>query len=185
MKVCFVTTGATAPFTGLIEAVLQQKTINALVSDGYTHLLVQYGTAKSIFESRVSEIQTSDRGLIISGIDFDPSGLQAQFQLVYKTNGLAISHAGSGSILEAMRFGVALIVVPNTKLLDNHQEELADALEKSGYLLKGDDRDLAPAIVKSQEFKRRMAQFPPITSGKHRETKTMNNIMDETMDFLD
>ena len=94
MKVCFVTTGATAPFTGLIEAVLQQKTIDALASDGYTHLLVQYGTAKSIFESRVSEIQTSDGGLIISGIDFDPSGLQAQFQLVYKTNGLAISHAG-------------------------------------------------------------------------------------------
>lgn len=90
MKVCFVTTGATAPFTGLIEAVLQRSSIDALLSEGYTHLLVQYGTARDVFENRVSEVP----GLIISGIDFDPNGLQAQFQLVQKSNGLAISHAG-------------------------------------------------------------------------------------------
>jgi beta-1,4-N-acetylglucosaminyltransferase len=30
-----------------------------------------------------------------------------------------------------------------------------------------------------------MAQFPPITSGKHRETKSFAAIMDETMSFMD
>jgi beta-1,4-N-acetylglucosaminyltransferase len=30
-----------------------------------------------------------------------------------------------------------------------------------------------------------MAQFPPITSGKHRETKSFAAIMDETMGFMD
>jgi beta-1,4-N-acetylglucosaminyltransferase len=40
--------------------------------------------------------------------------------------------------LEALRFQVPLIVVPNTSLLDNHQEELAVAMERSNYLIRGD-----------------------------------------------
>jgi hypothetical protein len=75
--------------------------------------------------------------MVIDGIDFNPDGLQAQLRLVQQSKGLVISHAGSGSILEALRYQVPLIVVPNTTLLDNHQEELAVAMERSGYLLRG------------------------------------------------
>jgi beta-1,4-N-acetylglucosaminyltransferase len=46
-------------------------------------------------------------------------------------------------------------------------------------------RDLGPAIRKSEEFRTKMAQFPPITSGKHRETKSFAAIMDETVGFMD
>jgi hypothetical protein len=46
-------------------------------------------------------------------------------------------------------------------------------------------RNLAPAIQDSEGFRVRMAQFPPITSGKHRETKTFAAIMRETIGFLD
>jgi len=45
---------------------------------------------------------------------------------------------GSGSILEALRYQIPLIVVPNTGLLDNHQEELAVAMERNNYLVRGD-----------------------------------------------
>ena len=45
--------------------------------------------------------------------------------------------------------------------------------------------DLGPAIQKSEEFRAKMAQFPPITSGKHRETKSFAAIMDETVGFMD
>jgi beta-1,4-N-acetylglucosaminyltransferase len=45
--------------------------------------------------------------------------------------------------------------------------------------------NLAPAIEKSEGFREKMAQFPPLTSGKHRETKSFAAIMDETMGFLD
>lgn len=75
--------------------------------------------------------------MVIDGIDFNPEGLAAQLRLVQESKGLTISHAGSGSILEALRYQIPLVVVPNTSLLDNHQEELAVAMERSGYLLRG------------------------------------------------
>ncbi|KAF2130645.1 glycosyltransferase family 1 protein [Dothidotthia symphoricarpi CBS 119687] len=190
-KLCFVTTGATAPFTALIEAVLTSSSLDALRENGFTHLLVQYGTAKDIFsrccdvaQSRIVQ-EAGKPDIVIQGIDFNPEGLRAQFKLVQESKGLVISHAGSGSILEALRYQIPLVVVPNTALLDNHQEELAEAMERSNYLLRGDVRNLAPAIKKSEGFRVRMSQFPPITSGKHRETKSFAAIMDETMGFMD
>lgn len=46
-------------------------------------------------------------------------------------------HKGSGSILDALRINVPLIVVPNPHLLDNHQVELAEELAKQGYVTHG------------------------------------------------
>lgn len=45
--------------------------------------------------------------------------------------------SGSGSILEALRTSVPLVVVPNPDLLDNHQDELAEELAKQGYVVHG------------------------------------------------
>jgi len=42
---------------------------------------------------------------------------------------------GSGTILEAMRLGIPLVVVPNPSLKDNHQKELANELQKQGYVI--------------------------------------------------
>lgn len=41
---------------------------------------------------------------------------------------------GAGTIIEVLRMGKPLIVVPNPSLLDNHQEDLASELDKLGYL---------------------------------------------------
>lgn len=52
---------------------------------------------------------------------------------------IVISHAGSGTILEALRLPLhqrpKLVVVPNETLMDNHQAELANALAKQNYLV--------------------------------------------------
>lgn len=50
---------------------------------------------------------------------------------------------GSGTILDVLRLGKPLIVVPNSTLLDNHQQELASALESSGHLKVSD----IPSVV--------------------------------------
>jgi beta-1,4-N-acetylglucosaminyltransferase len=100
-KLCFVTTGATAPFTALIESVLTPSTLDALRAEGFTHLLVQYGTAKDIFDKCLNAArshleQTGQKeGSVIEGIDFDPDGLKTQFRLVQQSKGLVISHAGT------------------------------------------------------------------------------------------
>ncbi|KAI4677234.1 uncharacterized protein J4E88_007042 [Alternaria novae-zelandiae] len=190
-KLCFVTTGATAPFTELIESVLTPTCLDSLREGGFTHLLVQYGSADYVYKqfSKLASAhlqETPSKGdLVIDGIDFNPDGLKTQFQLVQRSKGLVISHAGSGSILEALRYQIPLIVVPNTGLLDNHQEELAVAMERNNYLVRGDVKDLAPAIKKSDDFRLKMSQFPPMTSGKHRETKSFAAIMDETTGYMD
>ena len=99
-KLCFVTTGATAPFTELIESVLSPSCLGTLRESGFTHLLVQYGSAKDVYEqfstlARAYIQETQSKGeFIIEGIDFNPDGLQAQFQLVQRSKGLVISHAG-------------------------------------------------------------------------------------------
>jgi beta-1,4-N-acetylglucosaminyltransferase len=100
-KLCFVTTGATAPFTALIESVLSPTCLDVLREGGFTHLLVQYGSAKDIYNDRSSSARThlaqsqQKGGLVIDGIDFNPDGLQAQFKLVQRSKGLVISHAGT------------------------------------------------------------------------------------------
>jgi len=58
-----------------------------------------------------------------------PQSLTQVFKL---TNGI-----GSGSILDALRIALPLIVVPNPSLLDNHQEELAEELARQGYVVHG------------------------------------------------
>lgn len=100
-KLCFITTGATAPFTALIEAVLHPSVLHTLAENGYTHLLVQYGSAKDVYEKAAIAGQAhfdqtgTTAGLIVDGIDFNKDGLQAQFSLVRQSKGLVISHAGT------------------------------------------------------------------------------------------
>jgi hypothetical protein len=45
---------------------------------------------------------------------------------------------GTGSVLDAVRIGVPVIVVPNTELLDNHQLEFAEQMAKMDYAIHGD-----------------------------------------------
>jgi UDP-N-acetylglucosamine transferase subunit ALG13 len=42
-------------------------------------------------------------------------------------------YLGTGTILDAWKVGVPLIVVPNTELLDDHQTEMAKHLAREGY----------------------------------------------------
>jgi beta-1,4-N-acetylglucosaminyltransferase len=161
-KLCFVTTGSTAaPFAALLESVLSPPCLDTLREYGFTHLLVQHGCAKVEYDEHANsarlylKISHAEQTLNIDGFDWNLDGLKAQYKLVHQSRGLVISHAGmsgskilwknniwhllgSGSILEALRFQIPIVVVPNKKLLNNHQEELAVAMEHKNYLVHGD-----------------------------------------------
>lgn len=47
---------------------------------------------------------------------------------------LVITHAGSGSVLEALKLRRRTCVVANTALMDNHQTELAQELSRRGLV---------------------------------------------------
>jgi len=61
--------------------------------------------------------------------------------------GCVISHAGAGTILDAMRLGTPLVVVPNKGLLNNHQEELAEEVARARWAIHGEIGELTDAIV--------------------------------------
>ena len=162
-KLCFVTIGATASFDSLIKATLSQGFLEALHALGYTDLLLQHGAKGNLIleEYRMSSenAASNDHSLNINGFDFNKQGLGEEMRAAKGDTdhfeGVVISHAGrveivkadatayenssigSGSILDALRISVPLIVVPNPALLDNHQVELAEELAAQGYVVHG------------------------------------------------
>ena len=144
-KRCFVTIGATAAFNSLVRAVLEQSFLQALKDAKYTELRIQYGNEgihilEEIIGARNQEIY-QQYGIDVSGFDFNKSGLGSELKAAKgdspENEGCVVSHAGSGSILDAMRISVPLIVVPNTDLLHNHQLELAEVLAEQDYVVHG------------------------------------------------
>lgn len=145
-KVCFVTIGATASFQALIRATVSSTFCHSLEQNDYTDLIVQYGAdGDALFQSLLQIIASSGQGarVNVSGFGLDTNGL-AQYMNLAKTGGgdggvegLVVSHAGSGTILQALRIDVPIVVVPNSELLDNHQIELADALAEQEYVVHG------------------------------------------------
>ena len=163
LKVCFVTVGATASFDSLIKATLRPQFLEALRTYDYTNLRLQYGKdgQKVLDQFRRSEAAMGEgvQDLSISGFDFNKQGLGSEMRAAKgegnNLEGVVISHAGtnpflryrsgsrltswtgSGSILDALRIAVPIIVVPNPDLLDNHQGELAEELAIQGYVVHG------------------------------------------------
>ena len=141
-KRLFVTIGATAPFNSLIRAVLAHGFLQALTDHHFTELRIQHGDggAHILQEADLSNIKER-YGLTVTGFDFKKEGLNGELAALQSNDvekeGAVVSHAGSGSVLDALRMNVPLVVVPNEDLLHNHQVELAEVLEKQKYVVHG------------------------------------------------
>ncbi|XP_032676314.1 UDP-N-acetylglucosamine transferase subunit ALG13 homolog [Odontomachus brunneus] len=122
-KTVFVTVGTTK-FDDLITTVLNRAVLEALSACDYRRLILQIGnssikpdcTARCGFHSIESFKLSPSIGKYMQSAD------------------LVISHAGAGSVLEALENHKHLIVVINDLLMDNHQIELAEQLYKDEYL---------------------------------------------------
>lgn len=94
---------------------------------------------------------------------------------------------GAGTILDGLRISVPLIVVPNPSLLDNHQDELAEELEKQGYVVHGhiDRTDgLEEAVAQSERLRQKQMSWPPVNKGEDPRGTGLAGVMDEEMGFL-
>lgn len=95
-------------------------------------------------------------------------------------------HSGSGTILDALRLSVPLIVVPNSELLDNHQVELAEALAEQEYVVHGKLEDLAQALQDAELLRKKQRDWPPPNSGHIRQVKGgLKEVIDDELGFLD
>ncbi|KAI4244899.1 MAG: hypothetical protein L6R40_002805 [Gallowayella cf. fulva] len=192
-RVCFVTIGATAAFDQLLKAVLTSRFLQALHASGYTTLLLQYGKnghgILNDFDAAVAAGKATKHGIEISGFDFNKLGLGQEMWSVKaandRTEGVVISHAGSGSILDALRIEVPLIVVPNTSLLHNHQVDLAEELAKQGYLVHGRLDDLPRALAEADVLRKTQRAWPPPNRGADPSGRGLAGVMDEEMGFYD
>ncbi|KAK2579550.1 hypothetical protein KPH14_010849 [Odynerus spinipes] len=119
----FVTVGTTS-FDDLIVAILSPETLEALASKGYNYLSLQIG--KSFLKPDCTPRH---------GIDhIEYFHLSSSIENHMQAADLVISHAGAGSILEALEARKGLIVVINHFLMGNHQLELARRLYKDKHL---------------------------------------------------
>ncbi|KAF9264767.1 hypothetical protein L218DRAFT_1025242 [Marasmius fiardii PR-910] len=170
----FVTVGSTR-FDNLVNCVLSQPVLSSLQSKGYTQLIIQCGS--SDFELRYllqgKDVFMSEKG----GIRIECWEYRASLRGEYERADLVISHAGSGTILEVLRLGKPLIVVPNSTLLDDHQQELATALEGMNHLKVSTISDLSMNIV---QFKpESLTRFPPFDGSR------FCSLLDEEMGYDD
>ncbi|KAF2151476.1 glycosyltransferase family 1 protein [Myriangium duriaei CBS 260.36] len=204
-KTCFVTIGATTGFQTLMAAVMTPEFIMALAKHRYSHLILQHGadgheqfklaeetTGRIMSTFTDSNAAAAWNSINITGFGMDPAGLDSYFKLAKglaskdDEEGLVISHAGSGTILAAMRMAMPLVVVPNELLLDNHQVELAEELASQGYVVHGRVNELPAAIDKTEKLRKQLHGWPPVNSGASaRSGGGIQAVMDEEMGFLD
>lgn len=122
--VVFVTVGTTC-FDALVKAVHTEQVRQELFNKAYTHLLIQMGLGSFLPTKSAGE----DGRLAVDYFTFSSSIADNM-----RSASLVISHAGSGSIFEALKLGKPLIVVVNEDLMDNHQSELAEELAARKHL---------------------------------------------------
>ncbi|OAA33830.1 UDP-N-acetylglucosamine transferase subunit alg13 [Moelleriella libera RCEF 2490] len=155
-RYCLVTVGATTGFEALTREVLDPDFWHFLRSDGFTALHVQCGPDVAWAAKAASEAQHRlPKGFSVDVFDVKKN-LKEEMLLCrarpgLRAQGVVISHAGTGTILDAWRMGLSLVVVPNTGLLNDHQSEMARHVAKQGYasVASASRLDLQEAIYKA------------------------------------
>ncbi|EGR52593.1 glycosyltransferase family 1 [Trichoderma reesei QM6a] len=169
---CLVTVGATVGFKQLTEQVLQPEFWEFLSAEGFTSLRIQCGPDISWASARLDSLRDRvPEGLEVHVFETTPNLMMDEMMLCKACSGLrrmgvVVSHAGTGTILDAWKVGLPVIVVPNETLLDNHQAEMAKHLAKEGYAITSTASylDLQGAIHKADLlWQDNKSRWPPHT----------------------
>lgn len=159
----FVTVGSTR-FDALVQAAVSEQVLDALHKKGYKRIVIQRGN--SDFRR---EAGSNGEDLVVfekNGLEVETWKFKSSVQSEVERADLVVSHAGAGTILDALRQGKPMIVVPNPTLLDDHQEELSSRLDALGYLTASAVDNLAATI--SAFDPSRLIPFPPFDGSRFR-----------------
>lgn len=148
-KSVFVTVGTTR-FDSLVTAAVSPMALEWMASQGYTSLTIQYGTGK---EPAFKHHHHPSSPLKIQAYSFRPS-LDEDMEKA----DLILSHAGAGTVMEALRLRKKLVVVINTLLMDNHQTELAGAMAERGNLFMVEN----PEMLQTKSTWSSFQDFEPV-----------------------
>lgn len=160
----FVTVGTTQ-FDELIQTILSPEILQALSLKGYNEIDLQIGRSSLVPDCTPRNGFTS-----IEYFQLNPS-ISNYVELA----DLVISHAGAGSILDALEARKDLIVVMNECLMHNHQSELAEQLYKDGHLYCCTCNTLLD-VIETMDF----AKLKPFNNNK---SKSIANFIDNVMGF--
>ncbi|TBU35911.1 glycosyl transferase [Dichomitus squalens] len=169
----FVTVGSTR-FDALVQKVLSEPVLDVLRAKGYRTLDVQCGN--SDFDASQLSRNGEDRWQRAGDVETSVWRFKPTLKEEYERADLIISHAGSGTIIDVLRLGKPLIVVPNETLMDNHQAELSDALAALGHLMSSSVAGLSKAIETLNTSA--LVPFPQFDGSRFRE------LLDEEMGFI-
>ena len=141
-KTVFVTVGTTE-FDQLITRLDRIEFLSCLHQHGYSKLILQYGRG-----THIPNVISDESGTFC--IDAECYRYKPSLEEDMKRADLVISHCGAGSILEAITYGKMLIVVTNSSLQDNHQQDLSDALTAGNYYLSTIPGGIIDAIAANE-----------------------------------
>jgi UDP-N-acetylglucosamine transferase subunit ALG13 len=128
----FATVGATLPFDRLVQMVADLKAVGEIPE----HVV----------------IQTGSNGLSPEGIETYESLSFDEMQARLRDSDIVICHAGTGSLITALRAGCRVIAVPRERdrkeVYDDHQFEIAQSFAARGLIDMACDKDELAAALK-------------------------------------
>lgn len=130
-RTALVTVGTTE-FDELLEKIDTPSFAEVLLRFGYHKVLIQRGRGRykfgRLFMRDEEEFQNHlQHGILISVIKFHPDLTE-----IINQSDLVVGHAGAGTVLEVAKAKKVSLIVVNPTLQDNHQEELARAIQSIG-----------------------------------------------------
>lgn len=140
-KRVFVTVGTTK-FPKLIDIISTKDILETLIALNCDFVQIQTGKDFSSvrldpelnFSSKLSKENDSIILEYMDKITLKYDQYFEDFEQQIDNCDLVLSHAGAGTCLEVLHKKKPLIVVVNEELMDNHQTELAEELQKNGFL---------------------------------------------------
>ena len=132
----FVTVGATLPFDRLVQMVADLK-------------------ARGEIPERVI-VQTGAGGAAPVGLEVYESLSFDQIKAQLRDADIVVCHAGTGSLITALREGCRVIAVPRRhdrrEVYDDHQQEIAQSFSDRGLIEVANDADeLAAALTRARD----------------------------------